>query len=409
MNDEIVTIRKLDRACFPLPMCFEKPEQRFTLRDGARFAAYLQERGVRATKLLVGNPDQDRPESPLLRVAGWEQWRDPEWWQHEAFDLVVLYGRPWEAMAAIRRGSPQTVVGLKMDTGYGVQVSPFPSIRAMLRRYPFYRYVQEYSVFRTLAHTVGNIVKNSGQRAVQRQKMQLALPHLLLYESPMAMDETAKWCQRHGVPEYIGKLVLAPHPVLETMAYSDEVAKQSHSVVSVAKWTARYKDARLLVETAVRVLGADPEAIFRIVGQGSRDVKQRIITASSRKVADRVSAVEFVHPSEMHDEMQKAQVYLGTSLCESFGISVAEALCCGCSVALAPGIAVPSYRWFASEGGGTLAKTRYPVDLAQAVKKEFDRWDQGTFDPQASSVRWCGLCHTGQVLDTILEKVRCKL
>ncbi len=45
-------------------MRYERPELRFTLRDGARFAAYLQSMGVDATKLLIGAPSVDAVTKP---------------------------------------------------------------------------------------------------------------------------------------------------------------------------------------------------------------------------------------------------------------------------------------------------------------------------------------------------------
>ena len=406
----------LKKASFPLPIRYEKPELRFTLRDGVRFAAWLQARGVDATKLLIGDLDTDQPESPLLKLASQEQWNNSEWWAHEEYDLVVVYGRPLAAMEAIRKGSTKTVLGLKMDSGYGVQTSKLPNIRAMIRRYPFYRYVCEYSFVRALVSSVGTIVKDSGRHAIVRQKHLLSLPHLLLYESPMAMAETAQWFVRNGVPDFAKKLLLAPHPVLESMTFSPDVDRMPHSFISVANWTLKYKDSGLLIETVVQVLRADASATFRIIGKGSGEVRAQILRHNFQNAGERVSAVEFVHPSEMHLEMQRAQVYVGTSNCESFGISVAEALCCGCSVALAPGIGVPSYRWFAegpgecqTHGGaandgavsGSVADCRTSKAMARAVRNEFDRWDAGEFNPVESSTRWAGLCHTSAVLERI--------
>jgi len=416
---------QLKKASFPLPMRYERPELRFTLRDGARYAMALQARGVDATKLLIGDPTVDHPDSPLLKVARWEDWCNPNWWREQAYDLVVMYGRPMEAIQAVRTGSPTTRLGLQMDSGYGVQVSFVPSVRAMLRRYPFYRWVREYSWLRAVAYAVAHVLRMSGPTAIRRQKALFSLLDEVRYENPFALEETARWCRRHGAPELAQKLVLAPHPVLPSMQPDPSVTRVPGSMISVADWTVKAKDADLLVKTLARMLMECPDATATVIGNGSDFVKERVCGWGSlggralwRKwagkgsgvwkrvrfgregasqthtrsnphpslpsLAERITAIAFVHPEEMHRYYQRAAVYVGTSRCESFGISVAEALSCGCRVVLAPGIGVPSYRWFAGESP-MMPEGGWPRGTATEGLCPWETWQGGVMARRRSA------------------------
>ncbi len=386
--------RRLKTASFPLPMDYQVPELRFTLRDGARFCEHLQSRGVDATKLLRGDPAVQTPESPLLKLATSAQWIDPEWWRTERYDLVVMYGRPRRAMAAIRQGAPETILCLKMDAGYGVAAEWVPSMSTLARRYVFYRTVQERPALHALARAMATLCRNYwGPQAIVRQKRLFSLPHFILYEHPAALEQTAGWFRRHGLPEWCRKLALIAHPVRDELTCTGNERREPDSMVSIANWTAAYKDARLLEATTHRVFARNATATLRLIGKGSLLLRERILEGC-RASPDRIQALEFVHPTEMRQQLVDRQVYLGSSVCESFCIAVAEGLCCGCSAALAPGIGVPSFRYFASGGSGTVAGARSGEALAAAVETEFKRWRAGIHDPPASAARWGERFHT---------------
>ena len=120
--------------------------------------------------------------------------------------------------------------------------------------------IREYSWLRAVAQSVGNVVKNSGPGAIRRQKELFGLLDEIRYENPFAIEQTARWGRRHGVSELADKLVLAPHPVLSSMRVDPAVGRVPESMISVADWTVRAKDADLLVKTLARVLRERPEA-----------------------------------------------------------------------------------------------------------------------------------------------------
>ena len=137
--------------------------------------------------------------------------------------------------------------------------------------------IREYSWLRAVAQSVGNVVKNSGPGAIRRQKELFGLLDEIRYENPFAIEQTARWGRRHGVPELADKLVLAPHPVLPSMCVDPAVGRVPESMISVADWTVKAKDADLLVKTLAHVLWERPEATATVIGRGSGRVVERIL------------------------------------------------------------------------------------------------------------------------------------
>jgi glycosyltransferase involved in cell wall biosynthesis len=106
-----------------------------------------------------------------------------------------------------------------------------------------------------------------------------------------------------------------------------------HRLVSLGTWTSR-KDPLTLVTVAARVMEADGEVEFHMLGAG--DARQLILNHLPRALHPRTVIHPVLSQAEMVDILSQSKVFLFPSLYEGFGMAVTEAMACGCAVVVTP-------------------------------------------------------------------------
>ncbi|NBV87778.1 MAG: glycosyltransferase, partial [Verrucomicrobia bacterium] len=177
-------------------------------------------------------------------------------------------------------------------------------------------------------------------------------------------------------------------------------------VITVGRWLpedARQKNPALLREIMVNLLAAEPDLRCIVVGR-MQDRWKREFMRQAGRAQERIRLLGQIPNRELPAILQASQVSLCTSNHESFHISSAEALCCGCSI-VAPDLPeLPSLRWFTAEHGGRLA-LRNSKELTQAVLGELDAWRAKARNPEAISAFWCQRLHANRIAAQILQEL----
>lgn len=383
-------MKTLRKAVFVQPLNYSQDESRLSKYHGAIFAEKLQSWNVDATKMLIGDPEINKPKSSLLSVSSMQQRHSPEYWHQQKFDLVVVYGGESSAnipiFNAIKTGYPETRVILKMDSAYG----PFmQNIQGVLKNMGVI-----YTKTRNGHWSHGKDGTHPGSRlisslyAIRKAFMMLtptyknklvrlySAPDYVSFENRYALNQAKDFFEAIKRKNLAEKIIWLGYPVRDEFAsLSKEEARKPFSVISVANWK-HAKDLNLHAKTTAALLTRFPLSNFTIIGHNSGSLLKMIQSHISSQV-HRVRQIDEVPNDELPSLLKTAQVFMLCSSSEGICSAVLEALCSGCSAALSTGIAVPCFSEFVENGCGTQAKSRRVRDMAQAVSAELKAWDEG--------------------------------
>jgi hypothetical protein len=82
--------------------------------------------------------------------------------------------------------------------------------------------------------------------------------------------------------------------------------------------------------------------------------------------------------------MRQSEVAICPSAADCGPVPMAEALCQGCSVVGGGNVA----EWSAKTGYGTQVLLDTPVSFSEAVVKEIEKWNHGTYNRQENALFW---------------------
>lgn len=179
-----------------------------------------------------------------------------------------------------------------------------------------------------------------------------------------------------------GRAHLVP-PGVDVTRFHPTGAPRERRVLYVGRVerTSRWKGLHVLVESLVHLRDLLPEVVLEVVGDGD-DVDPLRRRAADLGVADRVEWVGPVDHDDLPDHYRRAGVTVLPSLTESesFGMSLAEALACGCPVV---GSDVGGIPYVVRDGvDGRLVPPGDPVALARGLA------DVLTDPPEVEPTRW---------------------
>ena len=154
-------------------------------------------------------------------------------------------------------------------------------------------------------------------------------------------------------------------------------------------------------------LSRTPAWCARVVGRGSTALAAGT-AAWPESVSSRIYFVDAVPRGELRSYYQRASILLCASRFESFHISSAEAVACGCSIVVADHPLLSSTTWFTSKASGTLATRRDLSSLGEALAQEAAAWAAGHRDPVAISSGWRKELLAPEVGAKIIDLVKSK-
>lgn len=383
---------------------YDKNEFRAAQYHGAIFAEEFCKNGHLAWKMVDGNPEVDIPISPLLLVSSQQQRISPDYWAEQKFDLIVVYGGHdlsfYPMYQAIKKGLPNCLLVLKTDAVHGmVEVS----IKNILKTFTTY-YVRirnggakflkwngfdgtyKIPIIPSIVFAIGKCVKSFLKH--ERKLLPLIdLVDYVSYENKYAIVETQDWLRRQKRKDLVDKIVWLGYPVRDSFALSIEgIIRQSNSIISVANWK-HAKDIKLHAEAISLVFQKNQQSTLTIIGNNS-DKLYDLIKRISPLHIHRVKVIKEIQNSELGKYLQCSQVFMACSIIEGICSTPIEAMSSGCSCALSSGCGVPCFSEFVQNNCGTQAKSRRPIDMAEAVLKELSLWQNGLRNSDTIKKEW---------------------
>lgn len=366
---------------------YRHPEGAMSQYHGGVWAEEFRRRGHDATKMVVGDPAHVRPISPLLSVSTMEQRRDPSFWGALGADVVICYCGPDDesvgVVRAIKTGSPKTRVVARIEGNISPRIHrirnfihSFPQRYVAARHCPTesFRYEKRNvfaAVARSFAATARELLCDKSRRFVALSEWSDATTFFF----DRLVDDAKAYFQAVGRSDLAVKILRSGYPVRSEFRPMAGGGKIAESVVSVANWR-HCKDPDLTADAMIVVMRNVPNATYTIIGQRSDRVASRILSAFP-EAASRVRVHEHVDNWKIPEFIATAQVFLLCSYKEGVPSVLSEALCCGCSLALAPSPATGAFADYVSSGDGSISPSRDFRDVASTILAEFDLWRNG--------------------------------
>jgi glycosyltransferase involved in cell wall biosynthesis len=365
-----------------IPLEYFDQNGAFFRRDAGALCLAFRALGIPSKLVALGAPTES--ENPPLILCKPAQMADAGWWREQKAAWVVLYS--WAApryepvARAIKESGARLMV--RMDTD-GIKS---PHVH-------FWRYL---AITRSAERDAGRLcptayalTKSLFLRWIHPAVEQGMMRHLahadhVLIESRLARQYFSQLCHKFGRPDIAARLHVAPHPAMVESPFSGNTSKLRH-IVAVGRWAADQKDAPTLMQALALALPAHPNYSVDLIGSGD-DVLRQLIHRLPLEIQQRIRIHGTLEHQKVQDIYRQSRIILFSSRYEGFPISAAEALCCGCTV-VGP-CALPSLNHIGSLGAATLAVSRHPRDLADALACEIETWESGDRDPVASSRYW---------------------
>lgn len=371
-------------------------------RDTGLLCRGFQALGCDCVVVMPGDPARET-HIDVVRTAAADL-SDSAWWRALKLDLVVLYAwgdpRYQNVATAIREAGIKLVQSLDtagLATPYGDFTEWRKCLFGLLAA-PFSPAQRIKLSLRALRDFIPAIHE-------RKRVAMLANCDALAAVSEPAMRSVAGYVSALGHPEIAEKLRVVPHAVVPAMVFRAGEHHKTRKVLVVGRWAAEdrvQKDPDLTVSVIGRFLREQPEWKAEIVGKGSGAL-DRLTRTLGADVRSRLTLTESIPRDQLVGRYQESSILLCASRFESFHISSAEALCCGCSIVVADHPLLASTGWFTTKDSGTLAPERSASTLLNALIREADVWRQGGRYPQRISSEWCELLHADRVAANLVH------
>jgi glycosyltransferase involved in cell wall biosynthesis len=261
------------------------------------------------------------PKDPVIWASPSEV-RDPFWWQHHQPDLVILglWTRP--KYDSIRRAAlsatPRVIERADSD---GMRTASCGLRTYARRRYDYfrdrtYRWPAFFSIPGSALYSLASVLATPWIEARLARTLKL-LPSLTV-ETPQAHERWQKLALKIGADPK--RIHCIPHPIQIDIFKLDPAIRKKNQIISVGRWESYQKNLPLLLKTLRTFLDQNPGWSSLVIGSGLPQVPPhpRIIF-SAPMTAPQLALC-----------MQDSKIFVSSSRYESFGLSMAEALCCGC-------------------------------------------------------------------------------
>ena len=383
------------------PVNFDSPEDFFGRDSGLVFRGLL-DCGVASLMIMPGaTPGMDS--TGVLRAEESEL-RDVTWWQRQQLDFVLFYGWGDPRYLDIARAIRTAGILLIQNLDAAGILTPYFDVKEWWAA--TFGMIAGPQPARRKIRLLGKAVRDFTPRIYEQKRLRmLEESDLLAAVSPPAASSIRHYISALG-SHAASKLVVLPHPVIPCMSY-DGRSKEKR-VVCVGRWLSEdwhQKDPQMMLDALSVFLDRNPEWEAEVLGRGSGALQELILPRTGLSL-ERVTFTERLGREELVERYLGAKILLCPSRFESYHISSAEAVCCGCSVVVADHPLLASTCWFTTRSSGTIAPQRSVFALAEALSTEASQWETGKRSPRYISAEWCDILHSRSVASQLLKLVR---
>lgn len=382
-------------TCTPLDFA---ADAQFFGRDSGLLCRGFQAAGHDALVVMPG-PIRPSDEPGVVRCKG-EELVSKSWWRRLGVEVVVLYawGDPRYRPVAEAIRAAGIVLVQSLDTA-GLY-TPWGDFRE------WSRCLLGMVAAEFRPRHVAKALRDFFPAVYEKKRLSMIdCSDRVAVVSPPAARSVAAYTTALGHPRIASKILVVPHPVASAMKPSAN--QKLPKVLVVGRWTSEdraQKDPVLTMTVLGKFLEACPEWSAEVVGRGSTALKS-LAGDWKNEAASRLTLTEAVPRSQLIERYQQSRILLCCSRHESFHISSAEALCCGCSIVVAVHPLLASTGWFTTMDSGTLAPTRSASALVEALASEVEAWHQGRRVPLQISSEWGELLHADRVATNLIHSL----
>lgn len=395
-------MRENMKFIFPTPVFWDGNESRYLQRDGARYAEECVRRGYEGVKIILDDGTvPEKPSSPLLESSTWEQWQDSAYWKSTKADFCLLYAGfaiRFEPVAKAIRDAGIRIV-LIQDSAFGL-FHPFQYFSTLVCK-QYYCYRNSLSPVRAFAKTWMKLLFNSFFPHTKRLKEFLSHFDGLAASNELAQENTQTWLRKNGLSRLADHILLMPLCVRDSLAITKNAPPKKKQILAIAlNWTLPVKGGRLLVDTLSAFLSGNPDYSAVIIGTASDRIAERI-QRKAPSAGKRVSFLPRVDSTTIYPYYAESEILFVPSGSEGGPTVAYEALCCGCSVVVAP----PLIQWKTLQESqcGRIAVRRTAKACCAALKQEARDWANGERNAERISAIWSEKCHVSKIFDKLLR------
>jgi glycosyltransferase involved in cell wall biosynthesis len=337
-----------------------------------------------------------------IRLISRAEFNSGDFWRAENNETVIIYSwlsLRYSRLIRLLKANGSKVI-LKLDSD-GRLI--YPAIPTYLRARAWKRTLISFFVYLIRLAQWYIFPRTVSWRRIK----QIELSDALIIESPRAaynLQESLAFWKKEGLSSKIWTIA---NPVLDLdnlgnnfhPSRQDE-RKKSATIISVGRWTDRRKNGRGLAEALMLLTGHSTWNII-LIGQGSVRLKDKIHKKNPNL---EISALENVPHQEICRYLNRAKIFLASSLSDSFNLAAAEALCCGCSLAGTP---IESFYFFTADNQyGSIAADFSGPRLAEALEKEIKKWENDIYSSEDTAKYWQHKLSTAAIGEEIDRLIR---
>jgi glycosyltransferase involved in cell wall biosynthesis len=378
-------------------------DSQFFGRDSGLLCRGFQSAGHDAFVVMPGliRPDD---EPGVTRCTAVEL-ESSAWWKSQQLNLVVLYAWGDPRYRQVAEAIREAGIFLMQSLDTAGLTTPYGNTREWWQCFIGMLAGPQHPV--TRIRRIAKACRDFLPRIYEHKRLTMIdCSDTVALVSEPALRSVATYARALGYPKIADKLIVVPHPVSPLMVAGTE--PKLKKVLVVGRWLEEdhhQKDPELTMKVLEQFLEACPEWSAEVVGRASTEL-HNVTEAWHEDARKRITLTETMPRSELVARYRQSRILLCCSRHESFHISSAEALCCGCSVVVADHPLLASTGWFTKRNSGTLATSRMPINLLNALLDEARKCEEGIHTPDQIANSWASDLRADSVTANLIEQIK---
>jgi len=232
---------------------------------------------------------------------------------------------------------------------------------------------------------------------------QIDYADFLIIESPDAAQNLSYFLSIYKRTDLIKKINVIPNPVADDFINIDSYNyNKENIIISVGSWDdIIQKNTKLLIKTIIEFLKIKENWEVILIGSGN-NIFKNLISKIPIEIQKRINILGVVNHEEIKRYLLKSKIFFLPSKFEGCPISVAEALCCGCTILGTP---IESLRFFSMCGfSGNTASSFNIASMIGSLIYEAEKHEKFKFeDYKRISEYWKNRLNKNKIADKYLD------
>ncbi len=318
----------------------------------------------------LDKPDLDNYSAlfPIVQISNKKELYNTKFWERSDSDVIIMYSWlsiRYTSLVEIMKLSGKKII-IKSDSAgrIGYPVIPYRLNVPIFSNY-FIKDIWRQAKRFPLKILYEKMIK------------QIELSDGVIIESPDAVSNLSYFLTRWDREDLIKKIYCVPNPVTPDIIESGLKTKEN-IVVCVGRWEDKApKNTKMMIKVLLNFLKYREDFRVIIIGSGENIIKN-LIKNESENIKQRIQITGQIDHNKIKDYFLISKIFFMPSRWESFGISAAEALCCGCSIAGTP---LEPLRYLTMQGfSGSIASSFKKDAILATLIQDSIKWDRNQYN-----------------------------